>query len=411
MENFIPKLRFMVVSDLHYQDEHTVQRDYFEKAVGLAYEYAKKSSDHQLLDALFVVGDLANTGTEIQMQAFNESLKKTVRPETDVTLAIARHEFICEGEAAAYEKFRRIFQMEPDVHKKINDFHFISLCTTGSDRFDDAKKAFAHDALQIAVKDDPKKPIFFFQHPHIQDTVYGSMAWSNDDLMPLLMNYPQVVNFSGHSHAPNNDPRSIHQKHFTTVGTGTMFYFEGDEYDKIYGPVPPNKNRQLSNEEGSAQMLIVEVDALGRVKIMPYDVITEQFYPLSWVIEKAWDPSTFIYTDARYRNPEKPYFNPSAAIDITEILADAVTFTFDQATIDKEYVNSYDMTITRVVDDVIVRKVSIWSEYYYMDMPETLTQKIDQLESATEYLLTISANSFWKTASVVPLTIRFTTQS
>ena len=53
------------------------------------------------------------------------------------------------------------------------------------------------------------------------------------DYMPefaeILKNYPQVVDFSGHSHVPINDPRSIHQKHFTALGTGSLSYFELDD--------------------------------------------------------------------------------------------------------------------------------------------------------------------------------------
>jgi len=409
MEKFIPKIRFMVTSDIHYQDEHTPQRDYFEKAVGLAYNYASSHEAYNKLDALFVVGDFSNTGTQIQMQAFKDSIDKTVKPETEVVVSVARHEFLNDGEEVAYKRFKRIFDMDHDVHKVINDFHFISVSTTNGDRFDGEKWEFASLALEAAFKDDPKKPIFFFQHPHIRDTVYGSLAWSNDDLMTLLMNYPQVIDFSGHSHAPINDPRSIHQKHFTAVGTGTMFYFELDEYDKIYGAIPPNKDRNKSHQVDAAQILIVEVDESGCVRILPYDVVTEQFFPLEWEIKKPWDPSTFLYTDERYNNPKKPYFKESAKINITDLTEESVEFIFDQATIDEEYVNGYDITIKRKKDDVILQKISIFSEYYYLEMPEKLSQKFDLLEKATEYILSITANSFWKTSSDEALEINFIT--
>jgi len=409
MEQFIPKVRFFVVSDIHYQDEHTIQRDYFEKSIKTAYEYAENAPNYKKLDALFVVGDLANTGTEIQMQAFHDSLEKCIKPGTDVTLSIAKHEYTSEGEAAAHEKFARIFKMKPDVHKVINDFHFISLSTTNGDRFDDDKRAFAKVALQVAIKEEPKKPIFFFQHPHNRDTVYGSLAWANDDLTTVLMNYPQVISFSGHSHAPINDPRSIHQRHFTSVGTGTMFYFELDEFDKVYGTIPPNKDSSASYREGAAGMLIVEADEKGQVRILPYDLITDQFFPESWFIGEAWNPATFTYTDARYKTAIKPYFTAENKIDITEITENLIAFTFDQASIDKEYVNSYDITITRASDGMVIRKISIWSEYYYMNMPAQLSQKIDGLDSQEKYILTIIANSFWKTSSDTSLNVHFET--
>ena len=49
---------------------------------------------------------------------------------------------------------------------------------------------------------------------------------------------------------------------------------ELDEFDKIYGTIPPNK-------ENAAQMLFVEADADMRVRIYPYDVITSNFFPMT----------------------------------------------------------------------------------------------------------------------------------
>ena len=131
--------------------------------------------------------------------------------------------------------------------------------------YDPDKIESAANELKIAREKDPKKPIFFFQHPHLTDTVSGSIYWADESFIPTLMNYPQVIDFSGHSHVPINDPRSIHQRHFTCLGTGSLSYFELDEFDKHYGTCPPKK-------EDCAQMLIVEADENGAVRIYPYDV-------------------------------------------------------------------------------------------------------------------------------------------
>ncbi|NLA76368.1 MAG: metallophosphoesterase, partial [Clostridiales bacterium] len=291
MDNFIPVLRFAVVSDIHYEDAPTVERERFEKAVCSAYAIAEGSAQYNKLDALYVVGDFATSGSEIQMNAFSESAKKTLRNGTILTLTMASHEFNERngGEAAALEKFGRIFGMQPDTHKIINGFHFIAVTTTRGCHFSDEKKAWISEQLQIAAADDAKKPIFFFQHPHISGTVYGSANWGEDEITPILMNYPQIIDFSGHSHAPINDPRSIHQRHFTCLGTGTLSYFELDEFDKIYGTCPPNDNN-------AAQMLIVEADEAGRVRVYPYDVLTGNFFPCTWKIDTPWDTDSFIYT-------------------------------------------------------------------------------------------------------------------
>lgn len=392
-KNFEPVLRFMVVSDVHYKDEHTVERDRMQQAIRTAYALSEKES-YNKLDALYVVGDFANSGTRAQMLAFKDTLDSNLKPGTDYTLSLASHEFGSEGEEAALQKFAEIFGADPDSHKVINGYHFISVTCTNGCHFDEKKQEWVAQELKKAAKDDPKRPIFFFQHPHIMGTVYGSANWGEDELTAILMNYPQIIDFSGHSHAPINDPRSIHQRHFTCLGTGTLSYFELDEFDKIYGTIPPN-------DDNAAQMLIVEADAEGRVRIYPYDLITDNFFPFTWKIDSAWDVDSYLYTDARYRTEKAPWFEEGGAVEINDVKADGFTVEFPQAKVEEEYVDDYNVYL-KDMNGVTVRNATIWSEYYFYNMPEKLSVSFDGLESG-EYRVEIYANSFWKTRCKKPL--------
>jgi hypothetical protein len=402
--DFLPILRFAVMSDIHYKDEHTIERERFASAMKAAYSISEGSDTYKNLDALFIVGDFANRGSEIQMQAFKKSLDDNIRERTDVTVSVASHEFNAEngGEAAALERLGRIFGMEPDVHKVINGFHFISVSSTKGCRFDKEKQNWVKRELRIAAADDHQKPIFFFQHPHISGTVYGSINWGEDDLTPILMNYPQIIDFSGHSHAPINDPRSIHQKYFTSLGTGTLSYFELDEFDKIYGTVPPKA-------DNAAQMLIVEADKYNRVRVYPYDVLSNNYFPFIWKIDCPSDPSTFIYTDERYNSTVLPYFRAGAKITVSDISFDSCKITFNQASIESEYVDDYNIIIKRADTGLICRQISVWSEYYFYYMPETLSVEVDSMDEDTQYIIEIYANSFWKKRSKEPLIAEFKT--
>ncbi len=392
-KNFNPVLRFMVVSDIHYRDEDSVERARMKQAVQTAYALSEKEQ-YSKLDAIYVVGDFATRGTETQMLAFRETLRENVKEGTEVTLSLASHEFMCDGEENALKRFRQIFSMEPDTHKVINGYHFISVTSTNGCHFDDAKREWVAAELKKAAADAPRKPIFFFQHPHIMGTVYGSANWGEDELTDILMNYPQIIDFSGHSHAPINDPRSIHQRHFTCLGTGTLSYFELDEFDKVYGTCPPGK-------EKAAQMLIVEADADMRVRIYPYDVITSNFFPFVWKIDEAWNPDSYLYTDKRYKSDLAPYFDDEAVIDVLSVKADGFTVEFDQAKISEEYVNDYNV-IVKDCENTIVRNSTIWSEFYFYDMPERLSVSFEGLECG-EYFVEVYANSFWKNRCKVPL--------
>lgn len=403
-KDFNPILRFMVVSDIHIKDKETVERERFAKAIRDAYSIAEKGETYKRLDAIAIVGDYATDGTELQFKAAKKILDDNIKADETLVIApIASHEFGAEGVEAALEKLKRIMGKEPDTHDVINGFHFIAITPSKGTRYDESKKAWMEKELKEAAKADKAKPIFVFQHPHNTDTVYGSMIWGEDDLTAVYMNYPQIIHFSGHSHAPINDPRSIHQLHFTSLGTGTLSYFENDEFDKYYGTLPIDK-------EKAAQMLIVEADAENRVRVYPYDVLTGNYFLEPWEIDKPSDPSSFIYTrEIRMKNATNPYFEEDAKISINAG-EDYVEFEFPQAKIDSDpFVNSYDVRI-KDSEGFTARAISFWSEYYFYDMPKTMKERIDGLDSEKEYTIEITANGFWNNSSKKPLTASFKTK-
>lgn len=395
---FAPKVRFIVMSDIHVKSEKDCKElARLRKGLASAYKYAE-SCDYSKIDAFVVVGDFANSGAEEEMLNFKEVTDEYIKPETEMILSLASHEYHGAGEDAAKEKLKRIFGMHYDAHKVINGFHFISVSSTRGCEFDEPQVAFAEQALAEAAADAPESPIFFFQHPHITDTVSGSIYWADAALYPTLMNYPQVVDFSGHSHAPVNDPRSIYQKHFTAHGTGSLSYFELDEFDKVYGTVPPDSQE-------CAQFLIVEADAQNRVRIMPYDIITDNFFPCIREIEKPNEPDTFVYTDKRYLTSVKPHFADNASVK-SENTEEGVNITFNQADIAEDMVNDYKIVV-RDENNHIVKQLTIWSGYYFYNMPETLSVTVKNLK-AGKYTAKITASGFWNNESDNALIVEFT---
>jgi len=396
---FTPTLRFVALSDVHYKDEHSIERERMEKALRIANRIAAESPAYQGFDALCVVGDFANSGSEAQFAAFKLTLDEGLRPNTKRILSVASHEFGSGGPVGAYAKLRRTFGQAPDVHEVINGYHFISVSPSKGTGFSQEKRDWAAAQLAIAGLDDPRRPIFFFQHPHVTGTVYGSIIWGEDELYPILMNYPQVIDFSGHSHAPINDPRSIHQDYFTSLGCGTLSYFENDEFDKYYGTCPPApEGRQ------AAQMLIVEADAAGRVRVVPYDIITDQPFPCVWELPSPWDPASFTYTNAKRRAAAlPPYFPEGATLRVENNI-----LTFDQAAARQDYINDYRVRLRRVSDNVLVKQIALWSHYYIIPMPETLSLPLEGLIPGEEYEIEITARGFWDNESENKLTGRFT---
>ncbi len=403
--DFKPIIRFAVMSDIHLKDEHTVEHDRFVKGINDAYKIAESNPAYQKLDALVIVGDFATSGTEEQMQRAKKILDENLKDETETIVTIASHEFRSSDVPTAYERLKRIMGSDGDTHRVINGFHFVAVSPSRGVNVDDNKIAWVNEKLTVAHKADPKKPVFMFQHPHVSGTVYGSANWAEDELNSTYNNFPQILVFSGHSHAPINDPRSIHQQHYTCLGTGSLSYFELDEFDKTIGTIPENSS-------DDAQMLIVEADEQNRVRVYPYDILTGNFFPYTWKIDEPSDPETYLYTDAiRYKNALAPYFKDGAKAEISELNADSVKITFPQAVSDDQpYVNCYDIALKTKNDNVIHAQKSMWSKYYLFNMPNTLDIEFDSLESNTEYTVKIKAKGFFHNISSNSLSIDFKTK-
>ena len=64
--------------------------------------------------------------------------------------------------------------------------------------------------------------------------------------------------------------------------------------------------------------------------------------------------------------------------------------------------NDYNVII-KDANGVTVRNSTVWSEYYFYNMPDTITVAFDGLEKGVEYQVFVYANSFWDTRCEKPL--------
>ena len=378
-------LRFIACSDLHFKADSPAEPARFEKGMRLAYAYAE-AEEYRGIDAVYINGDFANNGLPEEMALMQETAARCVRSETEIVYTLASHEFMApDGEAGAVSRFVSLFGQAPDCHKNIGGFHFISVTTKRGCHLGEKKLSWLRAELEKAACDYPK-PIFVFQHPHPTDTVYGSIIWGEDEFIPVLMDYPGVIDFSGHSHAPINDPRSVHQKYFNSVGTGSLSYTELDEFDKLHGTVPENAH-------DFAQFVIVEARDDGSVLLRPFDIISGAFFGCDRLIEKPWEPDSFVYTDDRYNTQNRPAFKTGDRISV-ERRDGELLFTFPQAYCGEERSDSYTLRLTDCDTGRIVRQINVTSSYYLADMPETVTIRCP-LPQNGRYLASVSANSFW----------------
>ena len=389
-------LRFVAMSDVHIGAVGDTDYRRFGQAMEEAYEYAE-SQPYKKLDAVIVAGDMTNYGYENELKAFKKALKTHVEKDTKPLLIMGNHEYFVESGDHVIERWERVLECDMNTHEVVNGYHFINLSLSDYSNYGPSLE-WLKEELAKACAEDPTKPIFVQNHYPVTNTVYGSDLWGTPQLKAILKQYPQIIDFSGHSHYPINDPRSIWQGEFTALGCGTMAYYEL-EPGMVYGTIPPNADQ-------ACQYYIVEVHADNSVNIKMYDVLTKQFFPTEYDIETPSDPSTFVYTEERRNSADAPVFSQGAKMVVDKVGDTAVTLTIPQAT-DGECIHSYRFDFYR--NGVKDMSASIWSEFYFLDMPETLTQEFTGLLEGSNYTVKVTAIDSWGKESEVPLSADFTT--
>ena len=402
-------LRFAVMSDIHFPanpEAEEVKR--FDRALQFMYEWSKKQP-YSSFDALLVAGDVSNHGIADEINIFKSHLDSGIHEGTQKILCMGNHEFY-GGDKKLWQK---TFELTPNDHYKMNGYHVIALSPErGSCQ--DGDYLYAIDwlktELDAAVADTPDRPIFMIQHYHITPTVYGSRDednWGTKDLFDLLQQYPQVVNFSGHSHYPINDPRSAWQGQFSAFGTGTLSYFEmsGGRYEKF-----------PAGFHDAAQFYVVEVHRDHSVVLKPYDLITDSFFEQIYTITTPGNVSKYTYTDARYQTAPLPTWTSDAKLKCVEESYGGGTFLIPQANGDP-IVHSYHLNFEKPSkkDDLQTSWIPegdqyLWSQYFFRNPPNPLEVTVDHLDELTDYRMTVAALNAFGKESVQKKTISFRTK-
>lgn len=271
-DDFVPVLRFVIASDTHIETVGDVRCHRIQKILSLAYSEAKQNKSYQKLDAAVFAGDLTDDGRYDEFVGFRaavDSVRK--KDETQFLAVVAKSHDGKTLDKKSLDVYESLSGTDTDFHVVINGFHFIGLSAskTPGDHYSVYQREWLREQLTEAAAVDPNKPIFVTHHEHVKDTVYGSSdvdGWGIDYFKDIFAQYPQIIHFSGHSHYPINDPRSIWQGAFTAVGTGAVYYAEltvdGENC------VHPQHSRSI------AQAWIVEVNAENEVRLKGYDALS-----------------------------------------------------------------------------------------------------------------------------------------
>lgn len=389
-------LRFAVVSDMHIDMTQTgIQRaDKFANVISSAYDYAA-NQPYDELDALVVVGDMVNSGLEAEYDLYNQKLDEGIKAGTEVIEIMGNHEYW--GNIDTADIYKQKVSSELNQHVEINGYHFIGISQDNDDTYTSSMD-WLETELAAAAEDSVNKPMFAFQHIGIQNTVYGTYAGgytkSSEEMDALYSQYSNLIHFSAHTHTPINTPTIISQSDYTQVATGTLYYI-CMENDATYGTQPPNSNNV-------SQYYIVEVYADNRVEMKPYNELTNSFFKTPSTTDAddteivytvdVNDKENWLYTASRTEGNKAPYFESGDAISFDKVTYKSAQITFQQAE-DDNGVYRYEITCTPESGEG--KSYSIFSEYYFEPMADTLSYGLAGLEEDTEYTVTVTPVDFY----------------
>ncbi len=398
-EVFTPVVRFAVCSDIHIEEYTDVTAERLAELIDFMYDYSEEQSDYKGFDALCIAGDFTNAGKDTQYDAFLQVIDENLRPETQLITCLGNHEFINTRDydaSLSADMYVEKMGIETNTVYEINGYQFVA-CSYDSDtgKSYTANSGWLERSIRSAVTKSGDKPVFVIQHAAPFDTVYGSISWGDPVITGVLAKYPTVIDFSGHSHYPINDPRSIWQGSFTALGCGTMYITETN-IDGFWEDYPYDAYK-------TGQFYIVEADADGDVRVKAYDLITDSFFDLEYNLTGLSDRN-FEYTyEKMYAKDAAPVFPEGTKISASQNENGETVISFDGAE-DNYIVESYKVSLMK--NGICKYSESVCGKYMYLYEPDTYNVNVGTLKAGKYTVEVVAVNAYTKVSA--PLSYSFT---
>ena len=486
-DSYVPVFRMAVASDIHLKGTSGYEATSYRQFLRAMNAYADADEAYNGLDAVVVTGDLMHVSTYEAMNAVQTITAENLRMDTAFLTMLGNHDHYYYGsgstdkayETAMAEKlgveswkltadgttswYQTQIDERLDKHIIVNGMHLISLSTPDENgNYTADQLQWLDEEIAKAATDDPTKPIFTFQHHHVRNTVFSTTespnttnakayfryAANSSGLNEVYSKYPQVINLSGHTHAFSNNPRSIHQRDFTSISV-SAFQNSNIHTDDIYlndygtvvnyptsGYYPITSGGNFSSTDIYSYgrdyadiCRIIEVDGNGLVRVLTYDkqkkclvhtpattdgdAIMEWFIQIGKTAEET--KANFVYTDDRVEAVTAPTWADGTSVSVLDDYTTdtTVALSFAQAN-DDELLYGYQIVLDDGVNEPITKVYVDYGFLYGYDYDiETCTYGVEKpyikgLTANTTYAVTITPINIWgKTGT--PLTCTVTT--
>ena len=338
----IDTVRFAVISDVHIQDTaYTLDMalEAFDEIGGC--------------NALLMLGDIVyQDGFEPEGEKFDIVMNKLKENIGNIPLVytIGNHEFpiltFRENIAKSISLFEKKTGQTVKYHTVISGYHFITDISVTEPDIE-----WIEGIIEEAVKEDKNKPVFLMRHDGYRNmllhTKESEREWSLK-LQSILRRYTQVVALIGHVHITAHSPDVVAQDGFTVVQVpclGEIGYIQGDGFFAEFF-IP-----------GSHQAMMIEIED-NTVYIYKLNLEDKEYIGEPFIINIPGlvnGTSEYQYTDKRKTNSNTPYFDGTAAIEVSNIDKNSVRICFPKA---------YNKPMNEFTQDgfVIAYRVKIFEE-------------------------------------------------
>ena len=419
-------LNLAVLSDTHVDGYNTVPAYKFRSALIQARDFAARYGG---LDGVLLAGDLVdspawNAAKYTQIDDWKRLYESVFDPvETPMVYAVGNHDIWKEWTPDTYreaKQFTRRFGPDyyrtdvgdPEMrdslecrHCVIGDCHILCVTPDGRDPvvYPETVIRWLDETLAAITAEHPDRYVLILTHAMIYHTVYGSELddtypkgngyWSTRVLTDVLSKYSQAVVFGGHLHYPLNDPRSIWQGGFTSIGTASVRYMAIDNggYENMAGLTI------MRDKDEFSQGLLLQFDNKGNLCVRRMDFYNQTTIGEPWVLRHPRKDGSHLKP---YSHLVRAAMNNAPALRSLEAEGQEGKVVVRWAAgEDDEFVHTYFITVSRNGKAVCMKKVL--ADFYH-EPRTSLMKKSWVLEIPLEpgdYEVSLVARDSWDAES------------